>query len=478
MPANDFWPRLPSARGLLVFLMPGLVLVAGCRRPLPPDDLGERVSSFTGIDGPVTFSAVGENVDAPAGDTSSLSLDAAVRAALQHGPDVQAALARVRVALADAKQARLLPNPVLSVVFRFPEDGGKAQIEAGLSADLLALLGTPRRIDAADNRLRASASEALVTAIDLVSEVQERYAAVQAADAELTVLRERQRLVGRLLDLAKSRLAVGESGRLDVITLDAERVSLDVEITQSGSERREERLALARLLGQPSGQVDWEVTPWSAVGPVSLDESAWVRAAMEHRPEIQGQRWELAALGDEAALARFAAFDGADVGVEAERDDDDWAVGPAVSTPLPLLDWGQQRRARAEAQRVEARHRLTQTRRQVVEEVRRAVESLAGSQAALRQVQDQLIPLSDQRVEQAEAAYQNGSADVTTVLLAQQDAQAARAKLIELQHKASSALYRLHRAVGGPGIAAAVPSDAPPTRTHTAATNPTATEQP
>jgi len=123
-----------------------------------------------------------------------------------------------------------------------------------------------------------------------------------------------------------------------------------------------------------------------------------------------------------------------------------------VSTPLPLFDWGQQRRAKAEAQRIEARHRLTQTQRQIVEDVRRAVESLGSAQSALRQVQGQLIPLSDQRVQQAEAAYTNGSADVTSFLLAQQDAQGARSKQIELQQKVSTELFRLQRAVGGRGV--------------------------
>jgi outer membrane protein TolC len=194
------------------------------------------------------------------------------------------------------------------------------------------------------------------------------------------------------------------------------------------------------------------------------DETRWLRAALEHRPEIQAQKWELAALGDEAALARLAILDSASVGVFAEREAK-WSVGPSISTPLPLLDWGQQRRAKAEAQRVEARHRLTQSRRKVVEEVRRALESLAGSHAALRQVQSQLIPLADRRVEQAEAAYKNGFADVTAVLLAEQESEAARSKLIDVQQKVSSSLYRLHRAVGGPGITAGPPTTVPTTQT-------------
>lgn len=179
-----------------------------------------------------------------------------------------------------------------------------------------------------------------------------------------------------------------------------------------------------------------------------MTESAWLKIALDRRPELQGRRWELAALGDDLAIAKFAVLDNGNVGVDAERDGN-WSVGPAMTTPIPLLDWGQARRARVEAQRVEARHLYTQSRRQVIEETRRALESLRASQAALDKVQRELIPLADQRREQAESSYQGGFADVTAVLLAEQEAQAARSKLIELQSKVSSAHFRLQRAAGG-----------------------------
>jgi outer membrane protein TolC len=86
----------------------------------------------------------------------------------------------------------------------------------------------------------------------------------------------------------------------------------------------------------------------------------------------------------------------------------------------------------------------------VIEEVRRAFESLRASQSALKTVQERLIPLAERRREQAEAAYKNGFADVTAVLLAEQDAQAARGKQIELQQKASAAYFQLQRAAGSP----------------------------
>ena len=119
---------------------------------------------------------------------------------------------------------------------------------------------------------------------------------------------------------------------------------------------------------------------------------------------------------------------------KAERDDD-WSLGPAIAVPLPLFDWGQQRRARAEAERLEARHRLTQVERTVVEEVRRAHVARNSAQATLQLADTELMPLADERIKQAQAAYANGLADMTTVSLAQQESQRARSTLLTLQHQ-------------------------------------------
>jgi outer membrane protein TolC len=146
---------------------------------------------------------------------------------------------------------------------RFPEGGGKPVIEAGLAADLISLLLQPRQTSAADDRLRAASSDALTTVLDALLDVQERYANVQAIDARIEVLNQRKDLVRRLRDLAAARLEAGESSRLDLITFDTECVSLDVEMTGLASERREQRLTLARLMGQPSGPIEWEPTPWT-----------------------------------------------------------------------------------------------------------------------------------------------------------------------------------------------------------------------
>lgn len=437
-----------------------VVVMVGCSHAPPADAFDDGVASG-GIASPIRYVTTGMPDDAPAeGAAEMLTLEDAVRRALATDPAIQAAIARTRAALADAKQARLLPNPILNVAFRFPEGGGKPIIEAGLGADLVSILLQPRQVSAADARLRAASSAALTVVLNAIADVQERYVSVQALDAQLITLEERRRLLEKLLNVAQARVQAGESTRLDAITLDSERASLEVEIIQANLGLREQRLELTRLIGEPSGAATWTLPAWTSPELVPMTESAWLKIALDRRPELQGRRWELAALGDDLAIAKFAVLDNGNVGVDAERDGN-WSVGPAVTTPIPLLDWGQARRARVEAQRVEARHLYTQSRRQVIEETRRALESLHASQAALDKVQRELIPLADQRREQAESSYKGGFADVTAVLLAEQEAQGARSKLIELQSKVSSAHFRLQRAAGG---AIAIPDAATTTQ--------------
>ena len=211
-------------------------------------------------------------------------------------------------------------------------------------------------------------------------------------------------------------------------------------------------MLLARLLGRPSGGIEWKLSPWEAPANVTQTEGDWVRAGLQRRPEVQARLWELSALGDEAALARWAALEGTQLGAEAEKDVH-WSVGPAVSLPLPLFDLGGAKRAKIEAEVIGARHELAQVRRQVIEDVRKAFTTFNLAQAALTRMRDVLSPLQVQRRALAEAAYRAGEADLTTLLLAEQDLQETQQKVIELREKAYLAYLQLLKAAGGAGAA-------------------------
>jgi len=442
---------LRYSRIALRAITPFALGLIGCVGPEPDVNVTQSLAHLAGDGDAIAYHVEGGPVDVGEAPGEVLELREAIRRSLRHDPGIQAAISRVRLAQAEAKQARLLPNPVLSVVFRFPESGGDATIEAGLAAELVSLLSRPGKVSAADNRLRASAASAVSVALDVIGEVKQRYVAVQSLDAAQGALQERMQIVTRLLDLARSRLRAGEGSRLDVVTLDTQQVELEAEIADRQLELREERLVLARLLGEPSGSTNWRLMPWHVAEIKSLPEEKWISLALQNRPEVQAQRFELSALGADLSISRFAPFDGAEGSVDAERDGGNWSVGPGLSVPLPVFDFGQARRDRARSALEEGRHNLTRLQRQVIEETRRAYAGFTASQENLVRIQDRLIPLAQQRLDLAENQFKAGQVDVTGLLLAEQDLRAARIRLVELQRRNAEALIRLQRAAGGFG---------------------------
>jgi outer membrane protein TolC len=428
-----------------------ITAVGGCAVRPPWPDPEQFAGQAAGVEGAIELRLEGEPVDVTPSVGDHLSMAEAIKRSLQHDPTIQASLARVRAALAGAHQARLLPNPVVSVVLRWPEGGGSPTIEAGIAAELLSLLRKPGEIDAADNRLRVASAEVVTAVLDVLAETQNRFVEVQSLDALLPVLEERGKLLDRLVLLARQRLEGGEGTRLDLTTLEAQRVDLDVEIAERQIEQRTARLALARLTGQPSSDAVWLLDRWSLPDHQIADEARWVDMALSHRPEIQATLWQIEALGADVRLTRWVLFEPLEGGLESERDAGDWSLGPAATFPLPLFDWGQAKREAAEAALLESLHGLTATRRQVVEEVRRAYLSHTRLFDAFRKVRDGLIPLLERRLKEAESAFRAGQSDITPLILAEQDLQAGRTRLIDLERRTAESLIELYRAVGGPG---------------------------
>lgn len=435
-----------------VFAATVVALCAACASTASDPNAGEQVARAVGLAHAIELRTEGAALDAAPATGDNLTLADALRLAIERGATLQAALARVRVALADAQQARLLPNPILSFVLRLPVGGGRAEIDAGVSQELAAILKRPRRVAAADHRLRAAVSEAVSTSFDVVAELRVRYAAVQALDELVPLVRERSTLLDRLVELAQSRLEFGEGARVDVTTLRTQRVELDIELADLELRRREARIALARAIGEPSSSAEWELDTWAALPEYTLDERTWIVAAIDRRPEIQASLLELAALGDDAAIAALRVWDGSSLGLSAQQDGG-WSVGPGFEVPIPLFDMGGARRARATAEIVAARHELVDLSRGIVEEVRRALAGFVSAERNLERVRDELIPLQRERRQDVEEIYLAGQTDVTALLLAEQGLQATQAKLVELEERAATSMIRLERAVGGPTVA-------------------------
>src|SRR5437588_4457377 len=103
-----------AERWICWLLMGGVLPGCHAQRPDVPAD----AARLTNVAGAIVFrESPDARVDGPqSGQT--LTAAAAIRLALAHDPRVQASLAKVRIAEAEANQARLLPNPILTIDVR------------------------------------------------------------------------------------------------------------------------------------------------------------------------------------------------------------------------------------------------------------------------------------------------------------------------------------------------------------------------
>ena len=449
-----------TAHGCVVFLNPYLnmkqtikflVLTAtiGCATAPPSHNTAAQIQSAASLENAIVFHA--EALPAEAAVTAdSLQFSAAVERALRQSTEVQIALAEVRGAQAAAHQSRLLPNPILDIAFRFPEGGGRTVIETGLTADLTQLLQRPRRISAADARLRVASAKAVATVLDVMHATQKIYFDAVGLRREGAILTEQNNRIDELLKVAEVRLAAGESTQLDVTTFKAEQATGAIDLREATLKLTQANLALAHRLGQPRGRTDWKLTTPLYIQVVLRDEPDSIAHGLRVRPEIQADRWQLVALEDQTALARLAWMEKNAVGLASERNSD-WSLGPSVALPLPLFDWGQARRAEANAQAIAARHRLTQTTRQVAREIRQAHTAVVSLMTTAHRVRTELVPLHEERVRLARVVYETGQSDVTVLRLAELDLLKTQLKVVRLEYRTTRAIIALDRATGGSG---------------------------
>lgn len=433
-----------------IALIGATCLLGACQSPSHESSVVPRIRAVAGSDALIDYRTESAPLDEPV-SADVLPLHLAVRSGLETDPALQAALARVRVAAADSDQARLLPNPVLNFILRWGP--GKPQFEISLAQDFIEAIKMPKRISAADNRLREAAADALTTALDAVAEIQVQYADAQAASELVPLLESRLALLDKLVAVSKDRLDIGEGTRQDLVTLQARRSEIAVDLEVAKLSDRQNRLRLARLIGEPSSQAAWKLDSLAIASPVPASENVWIASALEHRPELQSISWRLAALGDDLSLAKASIWDGASIGVDAQRDDE-WFTGPSISTPLPIFDTGKARSDRAMAQIVEARHDLTLASRKAVEETRVALRTFSSSTQTLVHFETDLIPLERSRLDLARDAFDLGQIDTTTLYLAEQDLRIAQIREIETRRQVARSLAELQRAAGGPGISA------------------------
>jgi cobalt-zinc-cadmium efflux system outer membrane protein len=365
-----------------------------------------------------------------------LSQDEAVAVALWNNARFQADLAALGFARADLIEAKMLPNPVFSLLFPI----GPKLLEADLNIPIDALWQRPNRIAAAKLDARTVSENLVQDGLGLIRDVQTTYADLWLAQEWVQFAKEDIQLRAQMAGLAKAQFKAGDISGL--VASEAHVNSLEAVDAASTSSKEVVILKhrLNTLLGIVSNDVQYDILPLEATvrKDVSIDEL--LKMALAARPDLRGAELEIEAAGkrlgwEKSKVYNFIAIiDGKDEGSHTL-----W-IGPGLEAEVPLFNQNQGGIARARAEMEQAARQYEAVRQNIMLQVRQAYTEYVSAHERFDLWNNQIVPSLTKTLDEMQKSLAAGEVPYLSVLQ-------AREKLVEARMREAELAANLYRSV-------------------------------
>ena len=384
---------------------------------------------------------------APAAHAQSLTLQDAVRRAVEASPQGEAASARQDVLTAARAQADTRPAASIDFMAENLGIGGSDlndQIQVGATYNQRIERGGKRaaRIALVEGDMGVARAEAMVRRLDIVTNVQRLYVEVQATEAAIANAQERvdvaaaaQREVQRRVDGARDPLFAGTRARTQLAE-----ARVDLELAEHARDAALTRLAA--LWGGSSAGLSVESEDFltfsrpAAAGPMAVADVA-IFEARRARAE--------AAIALERSNARTDPTLSAGPRLLGTGD---VAFVAGVSLPLRNRRLATASIARAQAEQRQIDAELAIERYQRNQSIALAAERVEESQHEAEAIRDRVLRGARQTLAEVRAGYARGGFSFLDVSTAQRELAAAHARLVQAASRYHQAGVELDRLTG------------------------------
>lgn len=355
----------------------------------------------------------GERASPAPAPTAGLTVDDAVRLALQHHPMLRAGAWRVEAAEGRAKQMRLWPNPELEFsAEEMPTDGGgfgASLNQAGISQTVP--FPGKSLLDGRIGRLAVRESEADLGAVRAEVERDAKVAFFRALAAEglVSAARELADLVGQAAGVARERARAGAIPEQEMLRAEIASEQALAELSGHEAERLASRQALATAIGRPdlgAGRLagalretaDLSILAGGRASAMAAHPSVVAAAVARERADAGVRRAQMEPMPDVT------------LGLSAGRDEAAGAgiMGFRVSVPLPLIDRAQGKAREARAEAAIAESQLDAARLRLARDWVAAEGRLRAASAQVATYRERILPRARQAAELVKAGYEGG----------------------------------------------------------------------
>lgn len=335
-----------------------------------------------------------------------LELDMAVQMLLAQSPQVRVELAQLGIANAQQLQAELISNPHLSLGALKPEDGGRWQLDVGLSQPLLELFTRPLRRQLAQENLLTVQLRLQEQLQGLIVKTGNAYYSAIAAQQHVQV--QQQMLAATLArqHLADSLYRAGNMSENSFLYYDNEARRVQQQVKKRERKAQEKYLELLNLIGLDSSKSIVLPTQLPVLTAEKFDHSSLLTQASVDRLDIKILQQQLIQMDKRRAFIRQEnGWRDMTIGVNAEREfDGKTNVGPEVEFALPLFNRNQGKLAAVDAQHEKLEAQLQQLSLDADLEIAQALNQMHSTREQLAliktslQIAEKRVTLSNREV--------------------------------------------------------------------------------
>ena len=328
-----------------------------------------------------------------------LSADDAVHIALAYSPALQAALAEGMALSAAATQSARLPNPVFTFERLARGDGDPRELEISrmLSVPLLDLLLLPARLRQADHRQQQVRLRLAGDVVQSATEARTAWVQAVAAQQSLVYFEQVKTAADASAELARRMHAAGNFSKLQQARQQAFYAEAVARLARAQQNAQSTHETLARALGLNEAQAAAlklpERLPDLPAQP--RDEQQFKQAALGNRLDVALAKADLAYLAREQGLTRVSSIvNGLHLGLERNSESGQpLQKGYELEVPLPIFDFGDARRAQAQATYMAALNRTAAIGVQAASQLRQAYGTYRTAYDLARHYRDEIVPL-------------------------------------------------------------------------------------
>jgi cobalt-zinc-cadmium efflux system outer membrane protein len=410
-----------------------------------------------------------------------VNLDEALRLFHAHGLDLILAEATVESAEGDLQTAGAIPNPVLGLSgnHTFSYNPGSAAdcgsgatcsangfgIDLGDQAALFDSLSGKRglRLRVARAALAAARQGRLDAVRTLEFQVKQQYIQTTLAQDQLDFAREVERAATKTFELNQIRYQKGAISEADEAKVEAAKLESDQAVSNARQGLQTAKLGLAFLLGArgklPTFEVEPDLPKYAVPAPlIAASSASLLRLALEHRPDLEGQRKQVERAEGSIALARrqrvpdialdvnYQQIGYGGIGTNAPLTPPTLTVG--VSAPLPVFYHMQGEIRKAEADFKSADVERAKIEAQITNDVGSAFSTFATSRELVERMESRLLERAKRARDLVEIQYLRGAASLLEFLDAQRTYIGTNLEYLNDLSSYWIAVFQLEQAVG------------------------------